>query len=117
MASIPNPKKIPDKLIQVYDTESRAKALNMKVFTTSQEDLARKSEYDVSKRDLEFKENQLRSLNEVNLNDTLQKIAGVQKEFTEELEKRIKDFGIPDVSLFIERENGDLAESFTIQFD
>lgn len=89
----------------------------MEVLTTSDEDKARKNEYDVKKRELTLKEDQLRSLGELKLQETIDAIDKANREFTQELETKIQEFGLPEVTLFREMKSGETTEDFAIKFD
>lgn len=115
--SLPTKAPVPNRVVQVYDIHQQAKSVWMEVLTTSDEDKARKNEYDVKKRELTLKEDQLRSLGELKLQETIDAIDKANREFTQELETKIQEFGLPEVTLFREMKSGETTEDFAIKFD
>lgn len=111
----PNYLVIPDPM-EPISLESKAKALGMELKRISPESSSRTADYMAAKKQLVEKENQLKSLGEIEDAKTLEAVKDAKRSFTENLNVKVKDLGL-EIELFKTQKNWDVVESFVISYE
>lgn len=113
--TFPDPVEVPERPADLT-IEEKAKVLGLEIVKTSQDELRRKAEYESAKTMLASKEEELKSLGELDTKDKLELIAKTKKAFTAELNVAITELGM-DIELFKTQANGEVVESFIVSKD